>query len=89
MSLLAGGIDYEEIIALNFDVFLTFNNENHQQSFNVTIIDDPLFELNVENFTLELIFDPFYPTSNVILNPNISAIEILDDDGEIRSTFIM
>ena len=74
---LAGGSDYAEINADNFDVFLTFNNE---QSFNVTILDDSLLELDVEDFTLELRFDPFaFPPSNVILRPNVSSIHILDD----------
>ena len=83
---LVGGSDYQEIIALNFDVFLTFNDANRQRSFSVTIIDDSAFELNVEDFTLELRFDPFSlePPSNVlILCPNISTITILDDDGKI------
>ena len=52
----------------------------------MTIIDDPLFEVDVEDFTLELRFDPFAfepPPSNVILSPNISTVEIIDDDGKI------
>ena len=57
---------------------------NRQQLFNVTIIDDSLFELDVEDFTLELRFDPFLaPPSNVILNPNVSTVEIEDNDGKI------
>ena len=79
---LAGGSDYAEINADNFDVFLTFNNE---QSFNVTILDDSLLELDVEDFTLELRFDPFalQLPSNVILSPNVSTVDILDNDGKI------
>ena len=51
----------------------------------MTIIDDSLFELDVEDFTLELRFDPFEdpPPSNVILSPNVSTVEILDDDRKI------
>ena len=81
---LAGGSDYQEINAFALD-YLTFDNENRQQSFNVTIIDDSLFELDVEDFTLELRFDPFEdpPPSNVILSPNVSTVEILDDDRKI------
>ena len=79
-----GGSDYQNISAMNFDVILTFDETNRRQSFPVVIIDDPLFELDVEDFTLELRFDPFgQPPSNVILSPNISTIEILDDDGKI------
>ena len=79
-----GGSDYRSIIAQNFDVILTFSDANRQESFPVVIIDDPLFEFDVEDFTLELRFDPFgQPPSNVILSPNVSTIEILDDDGKI------
>ena len=79
-----GGSDYRNIIALNFDKILTFDEINRRQSFPVVIIDDPLFELNVEDFTLELRFDPFgQPPSNVILSPDVATIEILDDDGKI------
>ena len=74
---LAGGSDYAEINADNFDIFLTFDNE---QSFNVTILDDSLLELDIEDFMLELRFDPFaFPPSNVILHPNVSSVYILDD----------
>ena len=81
---LAGGDDYQQIRAALLDVILTFNNTNRRQSFNVTILDDSIFELDVEDFMLELKFDPFLtPSSNVILNPNISTIEILDDDCKV------
>ena len=74
---------------MNFDVILTFEETNRRESFPVVIIDDPLFELDVEDFTLELRFNPFAPEPpNVILSPNVSTIEILDDDGKIRTTFI-
>ena len=51
----------------------------------MTIIDDLLCELDGEDFTLELRFDPdaFDSLSNIILSPNISTIEIIDDDGKI------
>ena len=82
---LAGGSDYTEIIAENLNVFLTFDNDNRRQSFNVAILDDTLFELDAEDFTLELRFDPFalLRPSNVILSPNVSTVEIIDDDGKI------
>ena len=74
-----GGSDYQNIIAEFFDVILTFSDTNRRESFPVVIIDDPLFELDVENFTLELRFDPFgQPPSNVILSPSISVINTLD-----------
>ena len=51
----------------------------------MVILDDSLLELDVEDFTLELIFDPFAHQlpSNVILSPNVSTIDILDNDGKI------
>ena len=82
--LLAGRSDYAEISALNLDVFQIFDNLNRWQSFDVAIVDDSLLELDVEDFTLELRFDPFAlePPSNVILRPNVSTIEIVDDDSK-------
>ena len=79
MNSLAGGSDYQEISALNLDVF---DNANRQRSFDVTIIDDSSME-DAESFSLELRFDPFAlepPPSQVILSPNVSLITILDDD---------
>ena len=82
---LAGGSDYAEIVADKLDVFLTFDNDNRQQSFNVAILDDSVLELDAEDFTLELRFDPFMfqRPSNVILSPNISTIDTLDNDSKI------
>ena len=77
-----GGSDYQEITAASLDVILTFNDTNRQQSFSMTIFDDSAFELDVEDFMLELRFDPLItPPSNIILHPNVSTIEILDDEG--------
>lgn len=85
MLYLAGGDDYQEIRAALLDVILTFSNTNRQQSFNLAILDDSVFEHDVEDFMLELKFDPFLtPPSNVILNPNVSTIEILDDDCKVQ-----
>ena len=83
---LVGGSDYQELIALNLDVFLAFSNANRQHTFDVTIMDDSLFERDVEDFTLELRFDPLAidpPPSNVIISPNISTVNIRDNDGKI------
>ena len=82
---LVGGSDYREIRANFFDVFLTFDNFIRQESFDVTIIDDSLFEVDVEEFTLELRFDPFALElpANVILSPNVSTVEIIDNDSKI------
>ena len=76
--------DYQEITAASLDVVLTFNDTNRQQSFSVTIFDDSAIELDIEDFMLELRFDPFItPPSNIIFHPNVSTIEILDDDCKV------
>ena len=81
MILTDGGDDYVEISVQNFDVFLTFNDLNRRLSFEVTIIDDDLFE-SVEDFNLELRYDPFVAVpSGVVLSPNVSTVYILDDDS--------
>ena len=83
---LVGGSDYQEISAAAHEVLLTFDNANRQQSFNMTILDDSLFELDAENFTLELRFSPFeIPPSNAVLQPNVSTVEILDEDCKIET----
>ena len=70
-----------EINVQNFDVTLTYNDATRQLSFEVTIIDDDLFE-SVEYFNLELRFDPFFAVpSGVELSPNVLTVYILDDDS--------
>ena len=81
--LTAGGLDFEELSALNADVFLPFDDDNRRLMFPVTIIGDSMFEF-VEEFNLELRFDLFggqTAPSGVILSPNVSNVRILDDDG--------
>ena len=77
---LAGGADYRELIAGNFDVFLTFDNENRRAKFSVEISDDNLLE-DIEDFDLELRFDPFLPAppSDVLLEPGTATVYILDN----------
>ena len=89
MNSLVGGSDFQEIIALNLDVFLTFDNVNRQLPFDVTIIDDPIFERD-ESFTLELRFDPFALElpSNVILSPNTTTVDVIDNEGIITINII-
>ena len=83
---LAGGADYRELIAGNFDVFLTFDNENRRAMFSVQISDDNLLE-DIEDFNLELRFDPFLqaPPSGVILDPDVATVYIQDDDSKCIS----
>ena len=62
---------------------LSFDDANRRMSFDVTIIEDELLEYT-EDFDLELRFDPFLaqPPSGVVLCPNVSIINILDDDSK-------
>ena len=80
---LAGGADYRELVAENFDVFLTFNDGNRRARFSVEIFDDNLLE-GLEDFYLELRFDPFLdpPPSGVMLEPAEAIVYIQDDDSK-------
>ena len=82
MLSLAGGTDYRRLIAENFDVFLTFNDGNRRANFSVQIFDDNIVE-NIEDFDLELRFDPFLdpPPSGVILDPAVATVYIQDNDS--------
>ena len=81
---LVGGSDYQEIFAVDLNPFLFFDNNARQQTFSVAITNDSFFEMDVEDFSLELRFNPFgAPPSNVQLRPNVSVVEILDNDGMI------
>ena len=71
-----------QLIAENFDVFLTFSDRNRRARFSVQISDDDLLE-NTEDFNIELRFDPFLPAppSGVMLDPGIATVHIQDNDG--------
>ena len=79
-SFLAGGADYQELIAENFDVFLSFNDGNRRARFSVQIFDDNLVE-DVEDFNLELRLNLTAPPSEVLLDPGIATVYVLDSDG--------
>ena len=82
---LAGGSDYQSIL-----MPLMFDNGTRQQSFEVAILNDPFFESDFEDFMLRLRFNTFtliQPPSNVILSPNVSSIEILDDDRKTLTAY--
>jgi hypothetical protein len=81
-NFLAGGSDYLEISAVAREILLTFDQTNRLHFFNVTIMNDSLFESDTEHFALELRFDPFEHErpSNVTLRPNVSVVNILDID---------
>lgn len=76
MYSLVGGSDYEALD--NYVLILTVDRH---RTFFVTIIDDPSFELDVENFTLELrTADSSVLT---IVSPNTTTINIIDNEGTI------
>ena len=79
---IVGGSDYQEISGEAHDIFLTFDNNNRRQSFHVNIMDDISME-DTESFTLELRFSPIEDApSKIQLNPYISTVTIVDDDGK-------
>ena len=71
--------DYDPITPFTSPLFKPFVNERRLQCFNITIIDDNLFE-QTENFTLMV--TPFDDTPLVRITPNVSIIEIVDNDSK-------
>ncbi len=57
----------------------TSDPSTHRQCFNVTIIDDSAVE-NAERFNLSLILVDGFNVP-VIVDPDISEVEIIDNDG--------
>ena len=54
--------------------------------FNVQITDDTLYEAT-ESFTLSAqLFDP--DQTGIVVQPNITEVKILDDDGEIITLYL-
>ena len=52
------------------------------------IIDDDVAE-SPESLSIELVYSPFLPPpSGVILDPNVTTVEILDNDGMLHITAI-
>ena len=50
----------------------------------MAITNDSFFEMDVEDFSLELRCIPFLaPPINVQLSPNVTVVEIIDNDGII------
>ena len=78
----AGEQDYDPITPFNSPLVEPFNNGTRSQCFNITIINDNLFE-QTENFTLMVtLFDVTQP---VMISPNEAIIEIEDNDGKSHS----
>ena len=88
-GVLPEGADYRQLIAENFDVFLTFNDQNRRARFSVQISDDNILE-DIEDFDIELRFDPFLlaPPSGVMLDPGVATVFILDDGIYTLSVYI-
>ena len=69
-----GGSDYQAVTRT-----LTFQPNEDQMCFDVTILDDELDE-GTESFSAEIIS---IPSSGVVIgDPESSIISITDDDGE-------
>ena len=76
--------DPGDYVALQEDVFTDIiANDTRRTCIEVTIVDDGLLE-EPEFFSIEVVPDPFvmmFP-SNVLLAPDVTFVEILDNDGK-------
>ena len=78
------GSDYEPLDLIGSFVDLpTFPEESLRQCFDIPIVDNSVTE-PTETFQFILNRTMFTPT-NVVLRPNITIIEIIDDDGMFRN----
>ena len=73
-----------DIAEFNPDNFVL--NEIRNICFDVFILDDLLYE-DVESFNISLELDTFVAQSGIIVDPNLTEIFILDDDGKTCTTF--
>lgn len=74
--------DYIRIAAEDNVNNLVFDDTERRCCFSVQIISDGKFE-NTENFMINLVFSPFFSIpSAVVLEPNVTTIEILGDAGK-------
>ena len=80
--------DYGRIAESDFSAFLQFNDMNRRQCATLMIVNDEALE-NTESLTIDLVFSSlFTPPSGVILDPNVTTVVILDDDGMSMATYI-
>ena len=80
--------DYGRIAEQDFSTFLQFNNMSRGQCATLMIVNDSALE-NTESLTIDLVFSSlFTPPSLVVLDPNVTTVVILDDDGKSMTTCI-
>ena len=73
--------DFVEITSSNNPlVAFTSDPSTHRQCFNVTITDDEVLE-DTQRFSLKLTLNDRSERLNVLINPDISLVEITDSDG--------
>jgi hypothetical protein len=58
-------------------------NDPRQDVFPVFFYDDDIYE-ELESFTIILELDQFVVQSGVILDPNVTRIDIIDNDGNYK-----
>ena len=75
----AGEQDYDPITLFNSPLLDPFNDGTRSQCFDVSIIDDDLLE-QTESFTLMVTPDDV--TAPVRISPNVSIINIMDNDSK-------
>ena len=74
--------DYGRIAEQDFSTFLQFNNMDRRQCVPLMIVNDDALE-NTESLTIDLVFSSFFtPPFRVVLDPNVTTVEIVDDDGK-------
>ena len=74
--------DYGRIAEQDFSTFLQFGDMNRRQCATLMIVNDSALE-NTESLTIDLVFSSlFTPPSRFILDPNVTTVEIVDNDGK-------
>ena len=80
MFIIPDSSDYTEITSSNNPlVSFTSDPSTHRQCFNVTIIDDLALE---DTETISLILVPGESNVPVMIDPDMSDVDIIDNDGE-------
>ena len=74
--------DYGRIAEQDFFIFLQFDDMNRRLCATLMIVNDDALE-NTESLTIDLVFSSLVtPPSGVILDPNVTTVEIVDNDGK-------